>query len=159
MGFREWTRANLLTPDAVYGLILYSAVIAAVSDEDSNSIEILLFSVITLVIFWMAHVFAGTVAGHGDVRLRDAFRRSLGHSSGMLWAAILPSVPLILGAAHVMKTDDATSLALLVAMIVLGVLGYRSFAVRQAPVIVRVLGALGTAFFGMLIIILNYIVH
>jgi uncharacterized membrane protein (UPF0136 family) len=65
----------------------------------------------------------------------------------------------VLGATHVMATDDATSLALLVAMLVLGVLGYRSFAVRKAPVILRVLGALGTAFFGLLIIILNYIVH
>ena len=159
MGFREWTRANLLTADAVYGLILYAALIGGVSDDDSNALEVLIISAVSLVIFWGAHVFAGTVVGHGDKRLRDALWSSLGHSSGMLYAAILPSVWLILGAFSVISTDDAVSWALTTAMIVLGVLGYRSFAVRKAPVIIRILGGIGTAFFGLLMIILNLIVH
>ena len=159
MGFREWTRANLLTPDAVYGLILYSALIAGVSDDDSNALEVLLIAVFSLLIFWGAHVFAGTVSGHGDKRFRDALVASFSHSSGMLYAAVLPSLPLVVGAFHLMDTDDAVSLALLISMLVLGVLGYRSFAVRKAPVIIRILGGVGTAFFGLLMIILNLIVH
>jgi len=160
MGFREWARNNLVTADAVYGLILYSALIAAVSDDDSDALEVLFFSGFTLIIFWAAHVFAGTVAGHGgDVQLRSALRKSFGHSSGMLYASILPSVPLFLAAFHVMETDDAVAVALLISTVVLGVIGYKAFASRKSPVPIRILGGIGTALFGFFIILLNIIVH
>jgi hypothetical protein len=164
MGFRQWMRDRFVTPDAVYGLILYAAIVGAVSDDDSDSVEVLVFSVISLVIFWGAHVFAATIASHGvkgghEVTLGSAVARSVRHSSGMLYAAILPSLVLLLGVFHVLDTDDAVSLALLAAMVVLGVLGYQAFAQRGSHVIVRVLGALGTALFGLFMIILNIAVH
>lgn len=160
MGIREWASKNLVTADAVYGLILFSALIAATSDEDSDAGEVLFFSAFTLIIFWGAHVFAGTVAGHGgESRLSSALWRSLGHSSGMLYASVLPSIPLILAAFHLLETDDAVGIALLIATIILGFLGYKAFASRKSPVFVRVLGGIGTALFGFFIILLNIIVH
>jgi hypothetical protein len=160
MGFRDWALKNLITADAVYGLILYSALIAAVSDDDSEALEVLLFSGFTLIIFWAAHVFAGTVAGHGgEVQLRTAMWKSFGHSSGMLYASILPSIPLVLAVFHVLTTDDSVAIALLIAMLLLGVLGYKAFASRKSPVVVRILGGIGTALFGFFIILLNIIVH
>jgi len=152
-------RDHFVSPDAVYGVILYSVLIAGISDENSSALQVLVLSLISLLIFWSAHVFAGTVAGHGEHRLRSALWHSLTHSSGMLYASILPSLALVAGALHWLSADDAVSLALLLAMIVLGLLGYRSFAQRKSPVIVRVLGGLGTAFFGLLVIILNILVH
>lgn len=160
MGIREWARNNLVTPDAVYGLILFSALIAATSDDDSDALDVLFFSGFTLIIFWAAHVFAGTVAGHGgEARLRTALVKSLGHSSGMLYASILPSIPLFLAAFHLLHTDDAVGYALLIATIVLGVLGYKAFASRKSSVVIRILGGIGTALFGFFIILLNIIVH
>jgi hypothetical protein len=155
---------HFVTPDAVYGLILYAALIGAVSDDDSNALEVLIFSGISLIVFWGAHVFAGAIAGHGvkdgtTVTLGHATARAIGHSSGMLYAAILPSVALLLGVFSLISTDDAVSLALLVAMIVLGVLGYNAFAQRGSHVAIRILGALGTALFGLFMIILNIAVH
>jgi hypothetical protein len=159
MASKDWARTNLITPDAVYGLILYSALIVAVSLDDEDAVSVLIFSGITLIIFWGAHVFAGTVAGHGDERFRTALRKSISHSSGMLYASILPSVPLILAAFGVVKTEDAIDWALLIAMVVLGVLGYNAFAKRRSPIIVRILGGLGTALFGFFIIVLNILAH
>ena len=160
MRFRQWVRDRFVTADAVYGLILYSALVAGVSDENSTALEVLVLSVASLVIFWGAHVFAGTVAGHGaETNLRGALRRSLGHSSGMLYVAILPSLALLLGVAHLVGADDAVNLALLVATVVLGALGYNAFAQRKRPVAIRILGGLGTALFGLLLILLNVIVH
>jgi hypothetical protein len=160
MRFRQWVRDHFVTADAVYGLILYSALIAGVSDDHSAALEVLIFAAASLVIFWGAHVFAGTVAGHGaDTGLGSAIGRALGHSSGMLYAAILPSVVLLLGVLRVLSVDDAVSLALLVATVVLGLLGYAAFAERKRPIVIRILGGLGTAFFGLLMIILNIIVH
>jgi predicted anti-sigma-YlaC factor YlaD len=164
MGFRLWVRDHFVTADAVYGLILYAAIVGAVSDDDSDSLEVLIFSVVSLFIFWGAHVFAGTIATHGvkggtETTLGHAIARSIGHSAGMLYAAILPSFVLLLGVFQVLGTDDAVSLALLVAMVILGVLGYQAFAQRGSPVIVRILGAVGTALFGLLMIVLNIAVH
>lgn len=160
MGFRSWVREHFVTADAVYGVILYSALIAGVSDDHSDSLEVLVFSAASLIIFWGAHVFAGTVANHGaEHGLGAAIRHSLGHSSGMLYAAILPSLPLLVGVFHLLTSDDAVNLALLVATIVLGVLGYYAFSQRKRHVMIRILGGLGTALFGFLMILLNIIVH
>lgn len=164
MKFRAWVQARLVTPDAVYGTILYAALIGAVSDDDESALDVFVVSAASLIIFWGAHVFAGTVATHGvkdgeSIRLRTAIGRSIGHSSGMLWASILPSLSLVLGAVHLIPTDDAVSLALLVSTVILGVLGYRAFSQRRSPVAIRILGGVGTALFGALMILLNIIVH
>jgi hypothetical protein len=160
MELRDWVRDRFVTADAVYGLILYSALIAAVSDADSNVFEVLFVSVLSLVVFWGAHLFARTVAGHGaDVSLGTAFRAAFAESLGMLYAVVFPSIPLLMGAAGLISTDDAVSASLVVSMIVLGVLGYNSFAKRKSHMIIRIVGALATAAFGLLAILLNIVVH
>jgi hypothetical protein len=160
MGFGSRVRERLVTPDAVYGLILFSALIGAVDDDNSEALEVLFVAVTSLVIFWGAHVFAGTITAHGaDMRLGAATRHAIGHSMGMLYAAILPTLVLLLGVFHVMSADDAVSLALLVSTVILGVLGYSAFAQRRAHIVIRILGAIGTALFGLLMIVLNIAVH
>ncbi len=164
MKVRAWVRSRFVTVDAVYGLILYAALVAGVSDSHTDSFEVLWFSLSSLVVFWGAHVFAGTVVRHGETdgvttRLRSAIWLSIGASSGMLYAAILPSVPLVLGAFHLLSTDDAVNYSLFASMLTLGVMGYQSFARRGKSLIIRILGALGTASFGFLVILINYLAH
>lgn len=160
MTARTWIREHLLTAEAIYGLILYSALVAGVSDDDSNAVEVLVISVVSLLIFWGAHVFAQTLAAHGaEKKLSVAVAHAIRDSSGMLYASALPSVPLILGAFSIMSTDDAVSLSLLIAMIVLGALGYNALGERGKHPVLRVLGAIGTATFGFLVIVLNIAVH
>lgn len=160
MTARTWVRENLLTADAIYGLILYSALVAGVSDEDANATEVLIVSGVSLLIFWGAHVFAQTLASHGaEKSLGSAVREAFADSAGMLYASVLPSLPLIVGAFGLMSTDDAVSVALLISMIVLGVLGYSALGERGKPRVLRILGAVGTAFFGFTVIVLNIAVH
>ncbi len=160
MGVVQRVRDRLVTPDAVYGLILFSALIGAVDDENSEALEVLVVSVASLLVFWGAHVFAGTIAAHGaETRLGEAVRRSIGHSMGMLYAAILPTVVLLLGVFHVMTADESVGLALLVATVVLGILGYSAFAQRRSHIAIRILGAIGTALFGAVMIVLIIAVH
>ena len=164
MGFRAWVADRFVTADAVYGLILYSALIGASSDENSTALEVLLVSAASLVIFWGAHVFAGTLATHGvkdgaETRLGPAIGSALRHSSGMLYAAILPSLALLAGVFRAVSADNAVNIALLVATIVLGALGFAAFAQRKRPIVIRILGGIGTALFGLLMIVLNVIVH
>lgn len=160
MGFREWVAHRFITVDAIYGLILYAALIAAVSDEDSHPLEVLFISLATLVIFWGAHVYAGTIVNHvAKAPLHIAIGKAMRESGGMLWAAVLPSVPLVLGVFHLLADDDAVDLALLIVTIQLGVLGYVALKRRGVGRAGRIFGAIGTALFGTLIIGLNAAVH
>jgi hypothetical protein len=167
MGVRAWLKEHFGSPDAIYGLILFAALIGGASESDdapADSFEVLLVAVLSLIVFWGAHVFAGTIATHGvrdgrEITLGAATWESMKHSSGMLYASVPPSLILLLGVAKFVSTDDAVSLALLAAMVILGVLGYRAFAQRGAHPAVRILGGIGTALFGLLIIVLNEIVH
>jgi hypothetical protein len=164
MGALHWVRQRLVTSDAVYGVILYAALIAVVSTSHTHPLEVFLVSFASLVVFWAAHVYAGTIANHGvqdgeETPIRRAFREAVGHASGMLYAAVLPSIPLILGVAGLLKDDDAVDLSLVVVVVQLGLMGYQSFAQRKSKIVVRIFGAIGTALFGLLMIILNTIVH
>ncbi|MDO8384655.1 MAG: hypothetical protein Q7T17_16975 [Microbacterium sp.] len=158
-GFRGWLRRVFGGPSAVYGLILYSALIAGVSDESTDSLEVLIVSFISLIIFFIAHVFAHTLSDHGDHGFWNALEGGVRESAGMLYAAIPSTLVLIAGATTHMDADDSVSLALLVATLVLGVLGYSAYARRGAGRFVRIVGAIGTAILGFAIMILNYAVH
>jgi hypothetical protein len=164
MGFRTWLDARFVSASAVYGTILYSALIAVVSTDDDTSLSVLFYSLLSLVIFWAAHIYAGTVANHGvkngtEIGLRAAFRMAVAESSGMLWAAILPSVALILGGFGLLSYDVSVVVALWIAVVVLGVLGFLAFAQRRSRIVIRILGAIGTALFGLVMIVLNTAVH
>ena len=177
-------RDRVVTADAVYGTILFAALIAVSSDADHSGdgipgdqpafhVEItvgervdlaqtLLVSVVTLVVFWIAHVYARTIAGHGvregeSVRLGVAFRRAITHSNGMLWSAIPATLVLLLGIVGVIP--DASDWALVVNIVVLGVLGYQSLSERGRGIPMRILGGVITAVLGLVIIIIDIAVH
>lgn len=158
-GARPWLRERFASPEAVYGLILYSALIAAVSDDETDSADVLITAVVTLLIFYLAHVFATTLASHGERGFGKAVAHAIHHSSGMLYASIPPTIPLLAGAIGRIDADDAVGLSLIVASLVLGVLGYSAYAQRGAPVWLRLLGAVGTMVFGFVVFTLNALVH
>jgi hypothetical protein len=159
-----WVERRLVTADAIYGLILYAALVGVISDKSHPSLEVLILSVLSLLVFWGAHVYAATIAGHGVrdgavITVGAALHDAVWHTSGMLYAAILPSVPLVIAVFGALKDDDAANLSMLVVVVQLAVIGYDSFTQRRSPIIIRILGAIGTGLFGLLMVILNLIVH
>lgn len=175
---------RFVTAEAVYGLVLYAAVVAAASDEEeqaaaepdptiifndvtytfNDSTFVFLWAALSAVVFWGAHVFAHAVAGHGvhegePISVGLATKRAFHHAAGMLYAPIVPSIPLLLGAFGLIAYDDAVGWALWTTMALLGVLGFLAFTARRSHVIIRILGGLGTAFLGLIIIIINAVLH
>ncbi len=177
-------RDRVVTADAVYGTILFAALIAVSSEGDGSGdgvpgnqpgvhveigtgqhvdlVQTLLVSVSTLVVFWIAHVYARTIAGHGrregeDVRLGTALHRALEHSNGMLWSAIPSTIVLLLGVAGLVP--DAADWSLVVNVVVLGVLGYQALSERRRAVSIRALGGVLTAVLGLVIILIDIAVH
>ena len=179
-------REHLVSADAIYGTILFAALIGASSGAHSENgegdgipgdasfhgialhfgdaaisrtavIDTLLLAGVTLVVFWLAHVYARTIAGHGAQKsMREALGDALEKSSGMLIAAVPPTIVLLLGA---LGLPDAADWSLVLAVIVLGVLGWQSFAERGSGIGGRIFGALVSALLGLALVILNASVH
>ncbi|ALJ19894.1 hypothetical protein AOA12_08230 [Microbacterium sp. No. 7] len=152
----------LLSEESIYGLILVSGMIVVSNNLAGTSANALLTVVITVVVFFFAHVYAGTVSRLATARKPDV-RRSIGaavqHSQGMLVVALLPIAVLSLGVARVFDDDVAIWTALLVDALLLGTLGW-VVAARWSPHLwVRALNALVTAGFGIVLVALKSLIH
>ena len=156
---------HLASGEGVYGLILVSGLVATASGTGASSLRVLLFVIVTLSVFWLAHVYSNAVGSHGSVGedgtpqpLRAVIRHSLRESRGMLLAAVPPAIALLLGAVGILQDRTAGWLAMWVCVAILAVLGYQSYRRRGAALHVRLIGALVTASFGLIIIIAKAIV-
>ena len=114
--------------------------------------------------FWAAHVYAGTVARHGldddhIIGMREAFRESFRRSLGLVASALIPSFILLLGATSAIDDAVAMSTALWVGVAVLAVLGWIAFSRRGSSWPIRLAGALGTASFGIAMIVMKAFIH
>lgn len=155
------------TPAAIYGTIVYASVVAAASidnEEHGDAAQILVFSVVSIVVFWMAHVYSTALGFHGDAdrlsdRIRDSFRHAVSESHGMLEAAIAPSVPLLLATLGVIRPSTAVIAALWLTVATLALLGYLVFAVRSRPLGICITGAVVTGLFGVVVIVLKTALH
>jgi hypothetical protein len=157
-------RRALVTPELIYGTIIVSAVIV-VAEGDATDAEIFGIALVTMLVFWAAHIFAAAVATHGkndngeEIGLRQAFRTAMAHSYGLLYSALIPLAFLILGAVGLFDETTAYYCSLWSGTLILAMLGWMAFADRGSNWFVRILGALGTAFFGILVILLKAVIH
>ncbi|KQW06548.1 hypothetical protein ASC66_08770 [Leifsonia sp. Root4] len=157
-------RTGFVTEESVYGIVLVSGMIVVAGSYGASSMQTFLSVVGTVAVFWAAHVYAGTVAGHGviegdDTTLAVAFHRSVRRSIGFLLSALLPCFVLLLGALEAIPDSVAMWTALWLGVVILAVLGYSAFAVRGSSWPVRIAGALGTAAFGFAMIALKALIH
>jgi hypothetical protein len=174
---------RFVTPEAVYGLVLYAAIVAAASDEAddpdatgatlvwddttitiSDAAGVLIWVVLSMIVFWGAHVFAHAVAGHGvrhgkPVSVAKATSEAFHKSSGMLYAPILPTLALLLGALGIIADDLAIEAALWISVGLLGILGFLAFVAKRSSWIISILGGIATAVLGLLIILINAVMH
>jgi hypothetical protein len=153
----------LVRPPTIYGTIIVSAVIVAANDTDSD-FEVFVLTLSTIVMVWVAHVLSEAVAGEHAVTnpptpLGTVIRHAMVHSSGLLVAAILPLVFLLVGTFGGLTEYIAYYAALGVAVVVLAVLGWLVFAHRGNAWPVRLAGAVGTALLGAIVIFLKSLIH
>jgi hypothetical protein len=154
---------GIVSPETVYGTVIVAALVFATSSEDS-AWDVWWKTVATVVILFAAHAYAEAVAAHGRhgtrvTTLREAIRLGLNQSVGLLYAAIVPAVLLLLGGFGVLSRSLSLNLALWSAVVVLAVLGYFAFRDRGSSILIRVIGGLGTGAFGAIIIVLKTLIH
>lgn len=160
---------GLLSESAIYGVVTVSGLLVIVANQsESGTTEALVKVVATVLVFWLAHVYAGTVAHLGDphddaepssVRLGRALRHSLAHSGGMLLVTLVPAIMLTLGALGLVSHDAAIWGTLWLDVALLAVLGYFGVAGWTSRLWPRLVGALLTAALGVVLILLKAWIH
>ena len=157
-------RATFVTEESVYGVLLVSGMIVASGGDGESSWRVFWSVAITVVVFWAAHVYAGTVAHHGldhdrVVGLKESFGIAMLRSRGLLLSSAIPLFILLLGATRAIPDPVAIWTALWAGVVVLAVLGFIAFHRRGAPWLVQVVGSLITAGFGIALIVLKAVIH
>lgn len=175
----KWVRERIATGPAIYGLVVFSVLVASISDEVLESflegtdldeldaivpgsermatLGVTVATVLSFLIFYVVHVYAETIARHGDQSLKEAVVAAKRHSAGMLYTASLPTLVLIIWLIGGWSVENASIATLGVAMLVLAYVSYEAAAQRGARVVNRVLTALVSAIVGAVIIILDYL--
>ncbi len=155
---RGWNLAG-----AIYGQVLVTSLIAAFSEDQGLESEQILVGVsISMVIFWVAHIYAASVAKrlHQTRALTlDEIRGEIGNEWPMLHAALPAIFVLGLGSIDVISVRNAVELAIALGIVQLFIWG---FVIARASGMgpVRTGGTMiATAGFGLLIVFLKVLVH
>ena len=154
----------VLSESAIYGVILVSALIIVTGQKSDTSWDTFLKVLGTVVVFWIAHVFAGVVSNlgmtiNGDKSFGALLLYAVRHSSGLLLGALIPLLIILLGAAGVIADDTAVWVALWIDAALLGIIGYLAVARMTAKPWARSLGALVTALLGVAIMVMKALIH
>ena len=159
----------VLSESAVYWVVMVSGLLVIVANKsDAEPGEVLLKVVGTALVFWLAHVYSGTVAHLGDdtdethstaVKLVGAIRHSLGHLWGMLTSAAVPLITLGASALGVISQEQAVWGALWINVALLAVLGFWGVSRWSDRLWMRLTGALITAAFGLAMVALKVLIH
>lgn len=166
----ETTPARSIDPafwvseQAVYGVILVGGLILVAGEHGDASWDTFWTVIVTVFVFWLAHVFAGVVAHPEFLQgkngaLKTAIRTSVGHARGLLVASIVPCAVLFLGSWGIISDTIAFELALWSGILVLTWLGFLIFWRAGYGIFGRIVGALITGGFGVVLIVIKAIVH
>ncbi len=153
----------LQSEEAVYGLILVSGMIVVSHSLVGTSLNAFITVLVTVIVFFAAHVYAGTLARlaatDGAAGLLPSVRASLRHSLGMLVASIAPLVVLLLGATRIVDDEAAIWTALIIDTVLLGLLGWLAVSRWTVHIWPRILSAIITAAFGLVLVALKALIH
>ncbi|HET6300613.1 hypothetical protein [Microbacterium sp.] len=152
----------LMTEEAVYGLILVSGMLVISGTNAGTALNALVTVALTVIVFFAAHVFAGALARLAASGGRSGIRASVGSAArqtfGLLFVSIVPLTILLLGTLGVFDDHRAIWLALIANTIILGALGWWAVARWSTHWTARLIGALITASFGGVLVLLKAVV-
>jgi len=148
---------------AIYGAVLATAVIAALSEAPAaGPLELVAATANTSLVFWLAHVFAryvGDRAGGWDPAEWHSVPQLLVQEIPMVGAAVLPVAILGLAELDLLSRDHAVTVALASGVVELSVWGaIAGHHVRRGPAGVALGSAAATAL-GLLMVFLKVLVH
>jgi hypothetical protein len=163
-GTPQWRRLGIVAANprgAIYGTIVASAVIAATAAGGKSAEVILAATVATLLVFWLAHVYADFLehqVRHGSSEL-TVLAAIMGQELSMLAAPALSILFLLLGTLGVLGEGLAVRLALWNGVAQLVGWGIDVGRRRGRAWPAALLAGLINGAFGLVIIILEVLLH
>ena len=161
----RWRRFRLavVTPQSIYGTLLVSAIIGTAAPDESD-LDVLITTVGTVMAFWVAHVFAESVAHYGTPKsiglpMIDSLKHSLRSAAGLLYAALIPCLFLLFGALGLIEESAAYQVSLWLPVFLLGALGWFALADRGSGGWARLIGSIVTGLLGVFVIVLKIVFH
>ncbi|ARJ06517.1 hypothetical protein DVJ78_05210 [Humibacter sp. BT305] len=150
---------RFVTPEAIYGTILFCAVLTA-AEDDADDFHLMVNGLLASLVLWFAHVVAMTVARHGsrdgrETGIRAAVTEGLHHSTGVLIGPAIPLFFLVFGAFGVVDEDVAYWLSIGSGVAVLVVLGILSCRERRVPWPLSLAGGLAAGAAGFLAVVIK----
>ena len=111
----------------IYGtIVVLSVLVAGARAFPHDAWRIVLMVVVTVTVFWVAHVYAHALAygvAHDERLSRARIREIAEREASVVLAAVPPLVALVLGALGVMSTSAAVWAAFGLGLVVLGAQG------------------------------------
>jgi hypothetical protein len=158
---RWWLFRTPESPGAIYGTIAAMAVIAGTAKEPGHG-KALGLTIATLLVFWVAHVYAHALAHHlRGARRPDwsVVRGAVVEESSLLQGPVPLLLLLVLGELGVLEEGQAVRLALW-----LGVVELVTWAVLYArrqrwPWLTALTAGAVNGLFGLVIVVLEVAVH
>ncbi|MFZ8756837.1 hypothetical protein ACO03V_05385 [Microbacterium sp. HMH0099] len=154
-----WVDLRFRSAAAIYGLIVFTAFVVIAEDHAEDVWDVLLTALGTLVVFYIAHVFAQALTSLGDHGFRASALSALQHGSAMLFASVPSTLVLVVGGVTGMPVTEATSWCTLATFLVLAILGFHAYHRRGADLPKRFVAAAATATLGLLIVALEAVFH
>lgn len=149
--------------DGVYGTVLVLAVVAALSkDARASAASILGGTLATSFVFWLVHVYAHVLARRavGDTARTRALVGQAAHDEWpLVEAALLPAVPLTLWVIGALGRQAAITLALLVGLANLAVMGFVAARAGGQSWPRAALSAAAVSGVGTVMVLLKNLVH
>jgi hypothetical protein len=146
---------------AIYGTILVTSIIAAADSSDAiwQSLGIV---EVTVVVFWLAHVYAHALAWSLDANERFS-RRGLRPIAGKEWpllqAAVVPSLALLAGGFGLIATQTAYWIAIGYGVVMLISWGLIFARQERLSLVATCAVVTANAFFGLAIVLLKEFVN
>jgi hypothetical protein len=157
----SWLPENAVR--AIYGQILVTSMVGALSEDSDIDAEYILVSVgATMLVFWLAHVYAAALSRGLEVgrHVRWAEFRALAIDEWPLVQATFPTaIVLALGAMGVVSTQTAVDVAIAVGVVALFSWGLAIGRASGSSWAAALIGAMISAAFGLVVVGLKAIVH
>jgi hypothetical protein len=161
---RRSSRWRVFAPDtaeAIYGTIAAMAVIAGAAREPAHG-KALWLTVATLLVFWLAHVYARTLSHHlrgGRAPGWGAVAEAMAEERDLLEGPVPLLVVLVLGELGVLEEHFAVRFALWLGVAELVLWGILYSRRQHWSWLVALTAGAINGLFGLLIVILEVIVH
>jgi cobalamin synthase len=147
--------------DAIYGVVLVTAVIVASSLHGGSVGSVLAVSAVSVLVFWVAHVYSTMLvmyAHHGH-SFAQAARHAAREEIGMLQATVLPMAFLAAGALGLLEGPRAVWAALWSGVAVLVAVPMLALRRRGRPWGTSILAGLGAGTLGLVLVGLKALLH